>query len=148
MLLEVRKTKKKQTIHTEEAAWERKFMKQATRAGILSYHTTDSVKTGIPDRYVVGGRWIEFKIILFAGTRKLDPLVHFSPAQKNWMDNLVGAGDECWANILFQTSDGEERFFMMPWEMLRDWGKMTPENIHQLTYDLSYIDGVIEADLC
>lgn len=148
MLLEVRQTKKKQSIHTDEAAWERKFMKQATRAGILSYHTTDGVQSGIPDRYVTGGRWIEFKIILYTGTRQLNPLVHFSPAQKIWLDNLTEAGDQCWANILFQKSDGEERFMHKEWRDLRYWGKMTPQDIHSLTYDLSCIDDVIEFDLC
>jgi hypothetical protein len=123
-------------------------MKQATRAGILSYHTTDAVQSGIPDRYVTGGRWIEFKIILYAGTRKLDPLVHFSPAQKIWLDNLTKAGDQCWANILFQKSDGEERFLHMPWHSLRDRGKMTPVDIECNTYVLGMIDTIIKETLC
>jgi len=148
MLLEVRKTKKKRSIHTDEAAWERKFMKQVTRAGILSYHTTDAMLSGIPDRYLVGGRWIEFKIILWAGTRKLDPLVHFSPAQKMWMDNLVKAGDECWANILFQRADGEERFMMMDWRELRGFGSMTPVDIDCNTYPITVIDEFIRSYLC
>ncbi len=148
MLLEVRKTKKKHTIHTDEAAWERKFMKQVTRAGILSYHTTDSVVCGIPDRYITGGRWIEFKIILYAGSRGLDPTTHFSPAQKIWLDKLTAAGDQCWANILFQKSDGEERFMHIKWEYLRDMGKLTPEQISTFTFPLSRIDDIIESLLC
>lgn len=86
---------------------------------------------GIPDRYVVGGRWIEFKQIKWAGVRAVSPIRQFSGPQIRVLDKFTEAGDDCWVAILFQDTGGSMRSMFYPWPIFRarkpQW---TAEQVH------------------
>ncbi len=87
--------------------------------GHFSYHTAERFYLGIPDRYVAGGRWIEFKQIKWMGTRSISPIRQFSSGQIRTLDELSGAGDKVWIAIVFQTPDGELRVMFREWRWFR-----------------------------
>ncbi len=89
---------------------------------------------GIPDRYVAGGRWIEFKQIKWSGKRAVSPVRQLSGPQIRVLDRFTEAGDECWVAILFQDVEGVLRIMFLPWSMFRvhkpQW---TPNQVLQRT---------------
>lgn len=87
--------------------------------GIFSYHTAERFYLGIPDRYVAGGRWIEFKQIKWMGTRNISPIRQFSSGQIRTLDQLTKAGDKVWIAIVFQTPDGDLRVMFRSWPWFR-----------------------------
>jgi hypothetical protein len=74
---------------------------------------------GVPDRYVCGGRWIEFKQA--AVVNKISPLRLFSSSQITMLDKLTKYGDECYACILFQFQDSSWCLFI-EWTKLKEFG--------------------------
>lgn len=85
----------------------------------FSYHTAERFYLGIPDRYVAGGRWIEFKRVTWAGARAVSPIRQFSGPQIKTLDKFTAAGDECWVAIVFQTAGHDLRSCFMPWAVFR-----------------------------
>jgi len=124
---EASKTRSRST----EAAFEKRFAKALTRLGLLSYHTSEKFISGIPDRYVVGGNWIEFKAIPYTGKRQITPVRFFSASQKLWMNRLGEAGDRVWVCILFQPENGNPLAILCPWVALNDFGPMSPKQISE-----------------
>jgi len=86
----------------------------------FSYHTAERFYLGIPDRYVAGGRWIEFKRVTWAGARAVSPIRQFSGPQIKTLDKFTAAGDECWVAIVFQTAGHDLRSCLMPWAWFRN----------------------------
>ncbi len=123
------KAPRRQKNRISEATFEGKFAKILKTGGLYSWHTSDQFKPGVPDRYVVGGNWIEFKAIPFTGKRAMTPVRFFSPAQKNELTRLHDNGDRAWVCILFQPEQGEATVMLCPWVVLRDKGQMTPVEI-------------------
>ena len=126
--------RKRQPSRSTEAAFEKKFAAALMRRGIFSWHTAEKFISGIPDRYVVHGNWIEFKAIPYTGRRRLTPQRFFSPSQKLWLNKLDQVGDRAWACILFQPENGEPRVLLCPWPALVRHGPMTPLEIEAHTY--------------
>lgn len=104
-----------------EAKYEKAFAKALAGLGQFSYHTAERFYMGIPDRYVVGGRWIEFKQIKWAGVRAVSPTRQFSGPQIRTLDKFQEAGDETWVAVLFQTPGGSMRSMFLPWPMFRSY---------------------------
>lgn len=102
-----------------EAQYEAKFAKALHQQGHFSYHTAERFYLGIPDRYVVGGRWIEFKQVKWIGTRPVSPIRQFNPGQIRTLDRLSKAGDDPWVALLFQTPAGDLASCFLPWAMFR-----------------------------
>lgn len=133
MRLEVKKTKSKPKRITE-AKFEGKFASALTRASIFSWHTSEKFIAGIPDRYVVRGNWLEFKVIPYTGKRQITPQRFFSAEQKLWMNKLARGGDRVFACILFQPENDRARVLLCPWDVLKDHGPMKPSEIERCTY--------------
>lgn len=125
-----------------EATFEGKFAKSLKRLGLYNWHTADNFKPGVPDRYVVGGNWIEFKAIPYVGTRQITPTRFFKPAQQNELTRLHEAGDRAWVCILFQPEQGDARVLLCPWVVLRDFGPMKPDEIEELALPCSTADSL------
>jgi len=128
MVLSV-KAPRRQKNRISEATFEGKFGKGLKVRGLYSWHTSDQFKPGVPDRYVVGGNWIEFKAIPYTGKRAITPERFLSPAQKNELTRLHESGDRAWVCILFQPEQGEATVMLCPWVVLRDKGQMTRAEI-------------------
>ncbi len=117
---------------SSEAQFERKIAKLLTEAGCYSYHTSEKHYDGIPDRYVCGGRWIEFKQATVV--RSITPMRLFSKGQIRQMDMFTEHGDDCYVCILFQFRDCEPWCVFLSWdffklqdgkwdrEFIRTWG--------------------------
>lgn len=90
----------------------------------FSYHTAERFYLGIPDRYVAGGRWIEFKRVTWAGARAVSPIRQFSGPQIKTLDKFTAAGDETWVAVVFQTAGHDLRSCFMPWAVFR---KLKPQ---------------------
>ena len=130
-----------------EAAFEKKFAAALLRAGIKSHHTAEKFVQGMPDRYVMGGNWVEIKQIAYTGTRKITPSRLFSPAQRLWLDDLHGGGDRAWALVLFQGHGGDPQVILCPWMVLRVAGQMDPVQIAEVSYvckTMADFDNLIE----
>ncbi len=120
---------RRQKNRISEAVFEGKFSKCLKAIGLYNWHTSDQFKPGVPDRYVVGGNWIEFKAIPYTGKRAMTPERFFSPAQKNELTRLHERGDRAWVCILFQPERGDATVLLCPWVVLRDQGQMTRAEI-------------------
>ena len=107
-----------------EANYEKRFARALAKTGQFSYHTAERFYLGIPDRYVAGGRWIEFKRVTWAGVRAVSPIRQFSGPQIRVLDKFEASGDDCWVAIVFQTSEGMLRSCFMPWPVFR---KLKPQ---------------------
>jgi len=114
---------------------ERRFEKRTAdilkKLGLFSYHTAERWYAGIPDRYVVGGNWIEFKVIPCSGVRAVNPYRLFKPAQRNLLDKFDASGDRTWACVMFQPSKGEPHMILFPWHVFRAHGPWTVDDILQ-----------------
>lgn len=85
------------------------------RQGLLNYHTTDRYIGGIPDRYIAGGNWLEFKRVVLPRVknplRGRCALMHgLSQRQMSFLNKWHKAGDKTWLAILVQS----ENFHQFP----------------------------------
>lgn len=118
-----------------EAVYEKLFARALAATGQFSYHTAERFYLGIPDRYVAGGRWIEFKQIKWAGTRPVSPIRQFTGPQIKTLDKFTAVGDDCWVAIVFQTTDGELRTCFMSWPRFRNMKpQWTPAMVYEFTW--------------
>lgn len=76
---------------SNENALEKRVAAALRSLGLYSHHNDATTYPGIPDRYVVGGQWIEFKreATTKATIKSLD-------RQRKWLDALHQAGDKPW----------------------------------------------------
>lgn len=76
----------------------------------FSFHNDPTVMPGIPDRYVVGGNWIEFKNeITFDRTSKA------LNRQRKWLSLLHNASDKAWVCALIG-----ELLYLEQWNVWRE----------------------------
>lgn len=121
-----------------EANYEKVFARALAQLGQFSYHTAERFYLGIPDRYIAGGRWIEFKRVTWAGVRAVSPIRQFSGPQIRTLDKFTEAGDDCWVAIIFQTPDGSLRSCFLPWPMFRKLKpQWTPADVRQRSIEWS-----------
>lgn len=111
--LRVQSTRDRTPRKSSEAQFERKIAKHIQDLGLHSYHTSERAFMGIPDRYVCGGRWIEFKQI--AVVRTCTPMRLLSKSQQSMLTTFTKHGDDCFVCTLFQFQDCE------PWCILMNW---------------------------
>ena len=116
--LKVQSSRRRSPRKSTEAQFERKIAKHLDTLGIFSYHVSEKSYMGIPDRYVAGGRWIEFKQA--AVIHGLTPKRLFSSGQLKFMDTFLDAGDTPYVCILFQFSEGEPVCVLQGWEEFRE----------------------------
>lgn len=112
-----------------ESRFERRVADALKKLGLFSYHVAERWYAGIPDRYVVGGNWIEFKVIPCSGTRAVNPIRLFKPAQRNFLDKFAASGDRTWACVMFQPEKGEPHMVLLPWHTLREHGPWTMDEV-------------------
>jgi hypothetical protein len=87
--------------------------------GIFSWHCSDRHYLGVPDRYIVGGNWMEFKVLPFSGKRLFTPGRDIDPAQIGRLDRFVAAGDRSWIAILMQQPQGGSFAYLSPWPIFK-----------------------------
>ncbi len=101
MTLSVASFPKRRAI-TSERAFEARIASELKARGVYSRHMADRF-SGLPDRYIAGGRWVEFKSLK---SPKAFAFQGLSDAQKAEMTRLAEAGDLVWYVALFQKDDG------------------------------------------
>lgn len=112
------------------------FARALAGTGQFSYHTAERFYLGIPDRYVAGGRWIEFKQIKWAGTRAVSPIRQFTGPQIITLDKFTAAGDDCWVAIVFQETAGDLRSCFMSWPKFRHTKpQWTPTQVRERSFE-------------
>lgn len=89
---------------------EKKLAAGLTARGLLNFHMSDPTKPGIPDRYVVGGNWIEVK----QGKTFADLRSGFD-RQRTFLDKLEH-GDNTFVCALWQQNN-----FTLPMLFLEYW---------------------------
>jgi hypothetical protein len=101
---------KKRTRRTTEAAFEKAFADALQEQDIWSRHMADR-NSGLPDRYLGQGRWVELKSLEYA--KGLVPYgAGLSVEQRNVGTDLIVAGDEVWYLALITATDGQHVLFM------------------------------------
>jgi hypothetical protein len=99
-----------------ESEFEIKIAKIMGDLGIWSYHVNEKMYQGVPDRYVVGGRWIEFKQC--ALRYHISPMRLFRQSQRTFLTKFLEVGDKPYACILFQFRSEQRRAVLKPWSEL------------------------------
>lgn len=97
---------KKRVRRTTEKSFEDLCAEVWLEREVHSRHMSDRF-SGVPDRYITGGKWVELKSLDYA--RGIVP--HFaglSPEQERFLDWAVSAGDECWYLALI--TSGTDQF--------------------------------------
>lgn len=113
--MKVEDFKKKPRIPRESA-----FEKTVCDAlGIYSRHMSDRL-AGVPDRYVAGGTWIEFKV---NGRPTME--------QNRTMDGLVRAGDKVWVCTLKVGKDGS-KIILEKWGTALVWVENYPSGVREI----------------
>jgi hypothetical protein len=87
--------------------------------GVFNYHTAERFYMGIPDRYCQGGRWVEFKVVNWSGTKPVSPIRQFKAHQIETLDRFHRGGDKIYVAILFQTVAGVRHALVWPWPKFR-----------------------------
>lgn len=110
-----------------EAAFERRFVKALTSAGVWSRHMADRY-SGLPDRYVEGARWIEFKSIM----RKRGGFLvgeGMSDEQRRCARELTEHGEKVWLCSLLDIGDWS-RIAFLSFKVVDDrWGTLIPASL-------------------
>jgi hypothetical protein len=97
-------------ILSTEKALEKRVSDTLTRLGYLNWHNDPTTMPGIPDRYVRGGTFIEFK-----HEPTFEKAMRGFDRQRTFMNKLESGGDEAWACALIGN-----RLYFEPW---RVWKK-------------------------
>lgn len=105
------------------------------KLGLWNWKPYERARAGIPDRYVIGGNWIEFKHVIYPMRNDRNLLRTngkvFSPAQIRTMDDLVAAGDRVFVCILISTPSFE-RVLLEQWDAIRRDPILTIERVRAL----------------
>jgi hypothetical protein len=118
------------TVRLLEKTWE-KNVGDALKSslGLFNYHVADRFYAGVADRYIIGGNWMEMKVIPYAGNRSIDALRFVEPQQKAFLDRMIRAGDRTFVAILFVTPDLHSNMAIMPWPRFKIFESWTPKMI-------------------
>lgn len=111
----VRRTTEKSFEDLVAEAWKER--------GIFSRHMSDKF-SGVPDRYVASGKWVELKSLEYA--RGQVPYgAGMSKEQRIVCAELVEAEDEVWYMALITTNKGQFVIFQPMWITLGEPGNVT-----------------------
>jgi hypothetical protein len=114
---------KKKARRTTEKAFEDLFAETLAESHVFSRHMSDKF-SGVPDRYVRKGVWVELKSLEYA--RGQVPYgAGLSKEQRIVCGDLVGAGDEVWYLALITTNRGQYCVFMPMYIALGEPGNVT-----------------------
>lgn len=120
---------KPQAKRSTEAAVERLWAETWKQMGIYSRHMSDAIP-GLPDRYIRGGRWVEFKSLY----RKRGGFTHgegMSPEQRRVAADLLNAGDKVWYIAQLDGWEEGKCYLMVPMaETLALFGDRVMEGRH------------------
>lgn len=86
--------------------------------GLMFFKMEMAAYKGVPDRYVSGGNWIEFKSILFSRAVNLHKLL--TPAQHVTCGLFATGGDKVFVCIVLVHEEGERFVLFMPWLKFND----------------------------
>lgn len=119
---------------SSETQFEAKIAKILHKLDIFSYHVSEKMYMGIPDRYVQGGRWIEFKQC--AVVKNVTPARFLSGGQERFLNSFLEAGDKPFVCVLFQFRLKPPRAILAPWETFKTDGydKWDVDKIEQNAY--------------
>lgn len=96
---------KKKVRRTTEKAFEDLFAAVLAEINIYSRHMSDKF-SGVPDRYIAGGRWVELKSLEYA--RGVVPYgAGMSKEQRIACGELCAADEEVWYLSLITTNKGQ-----------------------------------------
>jgi hypothetical protein len=111
---------KKQRRRLTESRFEQKFEVALRELNVKSHHACPDWEPGVPDRYVCGGTWIEFKSLGY--DRSVMPWNAISPQQRAHLQSFTDAGDKCWVCILLcHEDDGDDdRVVLLPWLVFKE----------------------------
>ena len=103
-----------------ENVFERAICAWLNKQGIMNFHQDHKFRGGVPDRYVAGGNWIEFKRVLFVASSRnsrynVDLTKQFSARQKTFLHKWNEQGDRTWVCVLI-LSQQYPRFVLEPWD--------------------------------
>ena len=143
-MLSVTNYKQVRTRSTE-AAFENAFAARLRKAQVYSRHMSDAIP-GLPDRYIRGGMWIEFKSLF----RKRGEFTHgegLSAEQKRTMADLCAAGDRVFYCALLDTGSGDKTFAWETWRVCEGLMGHSITPTQQWKYNSQIIDMIIREDL-
>ncbi len=123
---------------TTEKSFERSF---SEKLGVYSRHMSDAMP-GLPDRYVPGGIWIEFKSIVFK--RDVAFGAGLTVEQEREMTRLSDGGDDVFYCALLQHENGCKMIWLVNWRvrhLLK--GRYSLEGLQSMTF--MYPDEVSKA---
>lgn len=114
-MLQVGNFKKAKTRSTESAV-EKLWAATWREMDIYSRHMSDAL-AGLPDRYVQGGRWVEFKSLyrVRGGFTYGEGL---STEQKRTMADLAAAGDKVFYCAQLDGWSAGKRYIFLRWEYI------------------------------
>lgn len=115
--LRVQKSSEAPRHVSSETQFENKITKILHKLDIFSYHVSEKRYMGIPDRYVQGGRWIEFKQC--AVVKTVTPGRYLSRSQERFINDFYEAGDKPYVCVLFQFRLKPPKAILEPWETFR-----------------------------
>lgn len=114
-MLTVKGQRVKTERSTSEHAFEERWAEALASVGLYSRHMADR-NAGVPDRYIQGGRWIEFKS-LFAARGKFSLGEGLTTEQHTTCKALAEAEDEVWYCALLESAKGR-RFIFIPYHVI------------------------------
>lgn len=100
---------KKKVRRTTEKSFEDLVATAWLEQGLWSRHMSDKF-SGVPDRYLIGGRWVELKSLDYA-RGEVPYGSGLSVEQKRVCGELVARGDEVWYMALITTNKGQYVIF-------------------------------------
>lgn len=122
---------KSRSTRISEKTFEKAVAAQLKQAGKFSRHMSDRL-SGLPDRYITGGIWVEFKSFEFRDSFRADQGI--SPLQRRMMEQLANGGDNVFYCALAQHNDERTIFAhrlvagqSFPDFKISDWNKDVPE---------------------
>lgn len=137
---------KKPKRQRQELKYDHKVGERITKVlRLFNYKPSDRFRSGIPDRYIAGGRWIEFKYVHHSLKRNVSTLREFSAVQRTTIEDLIAAGDRVWACIFFDTGN-EILVYMAPWYEYKSDASFSPTRVAGLA-SWEWIDDKLREEL-
>lgn len=128
-----KKAVKKNGIIRRELEFDKTCGKILKSKGLFNWKPSDRVRAGVPDRYVAGGNWIEFKhaVYFMRGPKTLIRM--FTAEQKRMMEDIIKGGDRAYVGIkISPTTDDGDRFWLEEWPKFKEDPYIHFDRFHSL----------------
>lgn len=119
--LYVQETSKERRKRVTEDHIEKQFLWALDELDLKSMHFYDRFG-GVPDRYVIGGNWLEFKSLAYV--KHVNAFAHFEADQKRKLATFHNAGDRSFGVVLL-CNEYENHLLIAPWPSLVNCTKIT-----------------------